>query len=103
VLEAAAAGVAVDSLAVYGVPLMVDEEASQRWREYVERLDEVLAEGRRGDAIELFMRLAGASDDGIARARESSVGPAWSALPTHSPTMRPACGTATRPPPATQA
>jgi pimeloyl-ACP methyl ester carboxylesterase len=80
VLEAAAAGLAVDSVAVYEVPFMVDEEASRRWREYVERLEETLAEGRRGDAIALFMRLAGASDDGIARAKASSLWPGLEAL-----------------------
>jgi pimeloyl-ACP methyl ester carboxylesterase len=66
-LEAAAAGLAVDKIAVYEVPYNVADEWPQRSREYVEKLDELLAEGRRGDAVELFMRLAdssgGASDD----------------------------------------
>jgi hypothetical protein len=53
-LEAAAAGIAVDKLAMYEVPYSIGEEASRRWREYVGRLGVVLAEGRRGEAVELF-------------------------------------------------
>lgn len=64
-LEAAAAGLPVDSVAVYEVPYSVGEYASQSWRDYSEALGTVLAEGRRGDAVELFMRLAGASEDDI--------------------------------------
>jgi pimeloyl-ACP methyl ester carboxylesterase len=70
-LEAAAAGIAVDKLAVYEVPYSIGEEASRRWRDYVEQLGVVLAEGRRGDAVELFMRVAGASEQDIAGARNS--------------------------------
>jgi hypothetical protein len=55
VLEAAAAGTAVDKLAVYDVPYNMADDWPQRWRLYVEALEAVLAEGRRGDALELFM------------------------------------------------
>jgi hypothetical protein len=57
----------------------------QRWREYVEKLAAVLAEGRRGDALELFMRLAGSSADEIAGARNSPFWPAMEPLRTRSP------------------
>jgi pimeloyl-ACP methyl ester carboxylesterase len=77
VLEAAATGVAVDRLAVYEVPYDMAEGASQRHREYAARLEGFLAEGRRGDAAELFMRLAGASDEMVAGARSS---PMWAGL-----------------------
>jgi hypothetical protein len=43
----------------------------------VARLEGFLAEGRRGDAAELFMRLAGASDEMVAGARGS---PMWPGL-----------------------
>ena len=79
-LEAAAAGVAIDKLAVYDVPYSVDDDASQRWREYVERLGPALAEGRRGDALELFMRVAGSSEEGIASARSSPMWPGLEAI-----------------------
>jgi pimeloyl-ACP methyl ester carboxylesterase len=76
-LEAAAAGVAVDRLAVYEVPYNMADDGPQRWREYVQQLEALLAEGRRGDAAELFMRVAGASEEMIAGARSS---PAWPGL-----------------------
>jgi pimeloyl-ACP methyl ester carboxylesterase len=76
-LEAAAAGLAVDRLAVYEVPYIVGDDASRRWREYVEQLGAALAEGRRGDAVELFMRVAGASEEDVAGARSS---PMWPGL-----------------------
>jgi pimeloyl-ACP methyl ester carboxylesterase len=74
VLEAAAAGLAIDRVAVYEVPYSVSVAARQRWREYVERLGPALAEGRRSDALELFMRVAGSSEEDIVQAKDS---PHW--------------------------
>lgn len=79
VLEAAAAGVAVDKLAVYEVPYGLAGDP-QRWREYVEQLEALLAEGRRGAALELFMRTAGSSEDDVAGARDHPVWPGLEAL-----------------------
>jgi pimeloyl-ACP methyl ester carboxylesterase len=79
-LEAAAAGVAVDRLAVYEVPYNLDDDWPRRWQEYVEQLAALLAAGRRGDAFELFMRLAGSSEESIASARESPVWPELEAI-----------------------
>jgi pimeloyl-ACP methyl ester carboxylesterase len=79
-MEAAAAGVAVDGLEVYEVPYLVDDGMRRRWREYVERLGATLAEGRRGDAVALFMRVAGASEEMIASARQASVWPGLEAI-----------------------
>ena len=76
-LEAAAAGLAIDKLAVYDVPYSVGDDAAQRWRAYVEQLGRLLAEDRRGDAVELFMRLAGSSGEDVAGARSS---PFWAEL-----------------------
>jgi pimeloyl-ACP methyl ester carboxylesterase len=70
-LEAAAAGLPIDRLAVYDVPYDMPGD----WPAYRERLHELLEEDRRGEALELFMRLAGSSEDGIARARESHLWP----------------------------
>ncbi len=97
VLEATAAGVPVDRLAVYEVPYDMAEGGPQRHREYVERLEGFLAEGRRGDAAELFMRLAGASDEMVAGARSS---PMWPGLEAIAPTLRydAACMGDNRPP-----
>ncbi|MGH9243926.1 MAG: alpha/beta fold hydrolase [Acidimicrobiales bacterium] len=56
----------------------------QRWRDYVEQLEAALTEGRRGDALELFMRLAGSSEEEIAGARNS---PFWPAMETVAHTL----------------
>ncbi len=76
-LEAAAAGLAVDRLAVYEVPYFTDDELLGSWRAYREQLDTVLGEGHRGDAVELFMRLAGAREEDVQGAKAS---PFWSSL-----------------------
>jgi pimeloyl-ACP methyl ester carboxylesterase len=96
-MEAAAAGVAVDRLAVYEVPYNLAEDGPQRQREYVERLEALLAEGRRGDAAELFMRVAGATEEMIAGARSSPVWPGLEAL-AHTLAYDAACMGDGRPP-----
>jgi pimeloyl-ACP methyl ester carboxylesterase len=84
VLEAAAAGVPADTLAVYEVPYNMADDGKQRHREYVEQLGAFLAEGRRGDAAELFMRIAGASEEMIDGAKRS---PVWPGLEAIAPTL----------------
>jgi pimeloyl-ACP methyl ester carboxylesterase len=81
-LEAAAAGLAVDRVAVYEVPYA--PALADAWREYVEQLTVALADGRRGDAVELFMRLAGAPEEAIAGARSA---PVWAELEQLAPTL----------------
>jgi pimeloyl-ACP methyl ester carboxylesterase len=63
VLEAAVAGVAADRLAVYEVPYQTDEVFQKAWRTYVEELTATLAAGQRSEAVELFMRMVGTSDE----------------------------------------
>jgi pimeloyl-ACP methyl ester carboxylesterase len=75
--EAAAAGLPVGRLAVYEVPYDTAADAIERAREYREQLGATLAEGRRGDAVALFMRLAGSSENDIGDARNS---PYWPGL-----------------------
>ena len=79
VLEATAAGVAAEKLAVYEVPYFIGD-AVQYWREYVERLDAALSAGRRGEVAELFMRLAGSPDEQIAEAKSSPYWPRTEAV-----------------------
>ena len=76
-LEAAAAGLPVGRVAVYEVPYDTAEDARQRAREYRAHLGVALVEGRRADAVGLFMRLAGSSEQDIADAMSS---PYWSGL-----------------------
>jgi pimeloyl-ACP methyl ester carboxylesterase len=96
-IEATAAGSPVDKIAVYEVPYSVGEDAPQRWREYVGRLGVLLTQGRRGDAIEHFMRTAGSSDENIAAARKSPMWPGMEAV-AHTLAYDAACLGDGRPP-----
>jgi hypothetical protein len=96
-IEATAAGLAVDRLAVYEVPYLVADDMVRGWRRYVEELRAVLAEDRRGDALELFMRLAGSSEEDIAGARSSPFWPGLEAL-AHTLAYDAACVGDGRPP-----
>ena len=79
-LEAAMAGLAIDRIALYEIPYDTSEGAEQRFDEYREELSAALAAGRRGDAVALFMRLAGSPEEQIAGARASSFWPGVEAL-----------------------
>lgn len=79
-LEAASRLPAITKLALYEPPYSLDPDAIRRFTEYRMQLDEVLAVGRRGDAVELFVRLVGASDEGVAQTRQSPVWPAFEAV-----------------------
>jgi pimeloyl-ACP methyl ester carboxylesterase len=96
-LEAAAAGLSLERIAVYEVPYLVDDAVWRRWREYVEELGAALAEERRGDAVELFMRLAGSAEEGIQGARRSPLWPGLEAL-AHTLAYDAACLGDGRPP-----
>jgi pimeloyl-ACP methyl ester carboxylesterase len=73
-LEAAAAGVEIERVAVYEVPYCVTPETQRRWQHYIDQLWATLAEGRRDEAIVVAMRFSGASEKQIAAARTS---PNW--------------------------
>ena len=80
-LEAAAAGVAVDRLAVYEVPYNVAAGWPRRWREYTDTSTALLAGGRRGDAgFALFMRLADIPAADIEAARDAPFWPELEAI-----------------------
>ncbi|MFD7280158.1 alpha/beta fold hydrolase [Streptomyces sp. NPDC059862] len=83
-LHAAASGLPVRQVAVYEVPFAMDEVAANGRAEYSERLTEALAQGRRGDAVELFLRLTGLAEEMIQGARQS---PLWSGMETIAPSL----------------
>lgn len=76
-LDAAAAGLAVDKLALYEAPLVVNSSPPSLDATYRRDLDAALAEGRRADAVRLFMRLVGAPGPMVALMRFM---PAWPKL-----------------------
>lgn len=83
-LEAAMAGLPIERLAVYDVPYDTAADAKQRYDEYRERLGAALAVGRHGEAVQLFMGLAGSPPQEIAAAREL---PFWPDLEGLAPTL----------------
>ena len=77
-LEAAARGVAVTRLAMYEPPFIVDRSRTPVPENYVAQLNELVASGRRGNAVESFMIVAtGARPDLVAEMRSS---PWWPSL-----------------------
>jgi pimeloyl-ACP methyl ester carboxylesterase len=76
-LEAAAAGLAVDRLAVYEVPYSLDDDQPRQQAEYVAKLERAARSGRRGDRAEVFLRTMGADDEAVAQTRNS---PMWAGL-----------------------
>jgi pimeloyl-ACP methyl ester carboxylesterase len=77
-LEAAAAGVPVTGLALYEPPFRGGNGDPGVPDDYVARLDELAATGRRGDAVEYFMTKAvGMPAEAVAPMRGS---PFWAAL-----------------------
>jgi pimeloyl-ACP methyl ester carboxylesterase len=89
-LEAAAAGLAVERLAVYEVPYCSAGDMPQRWHEYVQQLTIALGDGRRGDAVALFMQLVGTPDESIAGMREAPFWPDLEAI-AHTLAYEAAC------------
>ncbi|WP_282089891.1 alpha/beta hydrolase [Streptomyces tendae] len=83
-LRAAASGLPVRRVAVYEVPYAVDDAAVRAGAEYTERLAEALGQGRRGDAVELFLRHTGLGEEMIRGARQS---PMWAGMESVAPSL----------------
>ncbi|MBL1086653.1 alpha/beta hydrolase [Streptomyces actinomycinicus] len=85
VLEAVASGLAARRAAVYEVPYADHlEGGAAREAVYKERLNTALAQGRRGDAVELFLRLTGLAEEMIQGARQS---PMWAGMEAVAPSL----------------
>jgi len=75
-LEAAASGLDITKLALWEPPFILDE-SSRPPADQVERYDEMIAAGRRGDAVEFFVRqVVGLPPEFVAYARTQ---PFWQA------------------------
>src|SRR5512140_174156 len=84
-MEAAARlGQKIAKLAMYEAPYNMDEGARQQWRDYRKQLHQAIAEGRRGDAVVLFMKLVGTPDDAINGMRNA---PMWPMFEAVAPTL----------------
>lgn len=74
----------ITKVSAYEPPLAVDASQPVTVENYLEQLDALLAENRRGDAVELFMRLVGSPAEMIAGMRQS---PAWPTFESIAPTL----------------
>jgi pimeloyl-ACP methyl ester carboxylesterase len=84
-LHAAAQGLPIAKLVLHDPPFTPDGEEERRIsREYGEKLEAILLENRRGDAIELFFRLVGMPQEMIDGMRHS---PRWAGLEEIAPTL----------------
>ncbi|CAL9590719.1 hypothetical protein SUDANB176_05227 [Streptomyces sp. enrichment culture] len=83
-LRAAASGLPVRHVAVYEAPYAMSEDDLGERARYTERLTAALAEGRRGDAVELFLRLTGLGEAVIQGARQS---PLWAGMESLAPSL----------------
>jgi pimeloyl-ACP methyl ester carboxylesterase len=80
-LRAAAAGLAITKLALYEPPFIVDDSRPPVPKDYTQRLAGLLAEGRRGDAVELFMTEAvGMPAEAVAPMRGAPFWPAFESV-----------------------
>lgn len=84
-LEAAAAGAAIDRIAIHELPYLLGEEMLAAWRAYTAALATALDASDRDEALRLFMRLAGSTDNDLAAAEAA---PVWEGLRALAPTLR---------------
>src|ERR671912_349808 len=86
VLHAAAHGLPITKIVLHDPPYAPDgdEEARRISREYGENLKAMLAEDRRGDAVELFMTMVGMPQQMIEGMRHT---PRWAELEAMAPTL----------------
>jgi pimeloyl-ACP methyl ester carboxylesterase len=77
-LDAAAAGLPIARLALFEPPFVVDDSRPPVPADYVQRLDASIADGRPGDAVELFLTAAVCIPAEIVAGMRQS--PFWSAL-----------------------
>jgi pimeloyl-ACP methyl ester carboxylesterase len=80
-LRAAAAGLPITKLTLYDAPYVVGELQPHRRVDHVANLSELVALGRRGDAVEYFQtKLVGIPEDVVARMRNAPFRPALEAI-----------------------
>lgn len=83
-LEAVATGLPVSKLALYEVPYFESEEQREIGRQYGVNVAKAAAEGRRADAVELFLGLVGLPPDMIAGMRHA---PHWPGMEANALTL----------------
>ena len=74
----------VSKIALYEPPYNNDPGAQESWSQYLSQLKAALAEGRRGDAVALFMRFVGTPAEKVADMRRA---PFWPGMEAVAPTL----------------
>src|SRR5580692_12547905 len=77
-------GSKVCKIAMYEPPYNNDPGAQESWSQYLTQLREALAEGRRGDAVALFMRFVGRPAEQVDAMRRE---PFWPGMEAVAPTL----------------
>jgi len=77
-------GSKVSKLAMYEPPYNNDPGAQESWSRYLSQLAEALAEGRRGDAVALFLRFVGTPAERVEGMRSAT---SWPAMEAVAPTL----------------
>src|SRR5690348_2283447 len=74
----------VSKIALYEPPYNNDPAVQESWSQYLRQLRQALAEGRRGDAVALFMRFVGTSAEQVDGMRRA---PFWPGMEAVAPTL----------------
>lgn len=74
----------VSKIAMYEPPYNNDPGVQESWSQYLRQLEQTLAEGRNADAVALFMRFTGTTDEQIEGMRQASF---WPGLAAVGPTL----------------
>jgi pimeloyl-ACP methyl ester carboxylesterase len=74
----------VSKIAIYEAPHNDDPHAQESWSEYLRELRQTLADGRRGDAVALFMRFVGTPGNQVEAMRQATF---WPSMETIAPTL----------------
>jgi len=74
----------VSKIAMYEPPYNNDPGAQESWSQYLRQLRRALAEGRRGDAVALFMRFVGMPAEQVDGMRRA---PFWPGMEAVAPTL----------------
>lgn len=74
----------VSKIALYEPPYNNDPSAQEPWSQYLRQLRQALAEGRRGDAVALFLRFVGTPAEQVDGMRRA---PFWPGMEAVAPTL----------------
>ena len=74
----------VSKIAMYEPPYNDDPGVQEPWSQYLRQLSEALAEGRRGDAVTLFLRFVGTPAEQVEAMRRA---PFWPGMEAVAPTL----------------